>query len=198
MSFLNDLSEGFLVLFVVTGILYTHLIPVVLSHVWLALLFLTVLLIPISITLYTHLSQQKNRADKLRRILVSLNGVALACWVFDIGSTYYAIDILGGSAEQNPLGWPLGALGPLMFYVPNFALVCVLLFKIKQKASRFGAVFLTLLAVFMGFMNLSAGLHNFGCSTIYIAVLLEIVFVLLLLIVNIPRQKRLRSHIILR
>lgn len=192
MSLLRDFAEGFLVLIFVVGIFNTHLIFVVLSHAQLALLFLTVLLIPICIILYTHLSHRTDGVDKLARVLVSLNGASFACWVFDVTSTYYAIDILRQYAEQNPLGWPFGALGALTFYVPTFAFVYLLLFKVKQKASRFAAVFLTLLAVFMGFMNLGAGLQNFGCSTIYIAVLLETVFVMLLLIVSISWQKRLR------
>jgi len=193
MSFLNDFAEGFLALTVVVGILNTHLTLVVLTHMWLGLLFLMALLIPISIILYTHLSHQKNGVDKLRRMVVSLNGVALACWVFDVASTCYAIDILGGlggAVEQNPLGWPFGALGPLIFYVPVFVFTYLLLFRIKQKVSLFAAILLTLLVVFMGSMNLFAGLRNFGCSSFYLAVLLQIVFTSLFLVVNISRHKR--------
>lgn len=194
MSFLSDFAKGFLATIIVVGIFNTHLILVVLNHAQLTLVFLTVLLIPSSIILNTHLNHRTNHVDKLTRVLVSFNGVSLACWVFDVTSTYYAIDILRQFAEQNPLGWPFGALGALMFYIPTFAFSYLLLFRIKQKVSRFAAVFLTLLAVFMGFMNLGAGLQNFGCSSVYIAVLLEIVFVLLLLNVNISWQKRLRLH----
>jgi len=193
MSFLSDFSQGFLVLTLVVGILNTNLIFVVLSHVWIAQLFLMIFLIPISIMLYTHLSHQKNDVDKLRRVLVSLNGVALACWVFDVGSTYYAIDILGGlggAVEQNPLGWPFGALSPLIFYVPAFAFTYLLLFKIKQKVSLFAAILLTLLVVFMGSMNLLAGLLNFGGSPYYLAVILQIAFTSIILIVNISRHQR--------
>ncbi len=192
MSLLRDFAEGFLVLILVVGIFNTHLLLVVLSHAQLALLFLAALTIPIFTILYTHLSHRANRVDKLASVLVSLNGASLACWVLDVSSTYYAIDILREYAEQNPLGWPFGALGALTFYVPAFAFVYLLLFKIKRKVSRLAAVFLTLLAVFMGFMNLGAGLQNFGCSTIYIAVLLETVFVVLLLSINISWQKCLR------
>jgi len=192
MSLLSDFAKGFLAMIMVTGVFNTHLIFVVLNHVQLILLFLTILLIPTSIILYTQLNHRMHHVDKLTRVLVCLNGVSLACWVFDVTSTYNAIDILRQFAEQNSLGWPFGALGALMFYVPAFAFVYLLLFKIKQKVSRFAAVFLTLLAVFMGFLNLGAGLVNFGCSSVYIVVLLETVFVLILLTVNISWQKRLR------
>jgi len=190
MSFLSDFAEGFLVLIVATGILYTQLIPEVLSHLWLVLFFLMIVSVPVSIILYTHLGHQTNDVDRLRSILVSLNGVALACWVFDVGSTYYAIDILGVFAEENPLGWPFGALGALVFYVPALAFTYLLLFKIRQKVSLFAGILLTLLLVFMGSMNLLAGLQNFGCTFNYFAVLLEMTFIFLFLIVNISRRKR--------
>jgi len=57
-------------------------------------------------------------------------------------------------------------------------------------ASRSAPTLFFLLVLFMGSMNLSAGLQNFGCSFIYFAVLLEIAFILLFLMVNISRQKR--------
>jgi hypothetical protein len=133
-----------------------------------ASLFFLILLIPISIIIYTFSKRQEksgeraNVSEKLRILLVPLHGAAFACWTFDISTTYYAIDVVREATEQNPLGWPLGAVGALIFYVPAIIFTYSFLFKIKQKESIVAAVVITVLAGYMGLMNFNAGAQNFG------------------------------------
>lgn len=140
------------------------------------MLYLLILLIPLSAsallwrksfqnstptTLYTHMSN----------VLFALLGAALACWAYDLTTTFYAIDIAQVAYEVNPLGWPLGALGALSYYGPTIALTYVLLGKIKQKISILAAVPMTVVALMMGSMNFLAGVGNFQffLQTAYIA-----------------------------
>lgn len=133
-----------------------------------ASLFFLILLIPISIIIYTFSKRQENNgekvsvSEKLKMLLIPLHGAAFACWTFDISTTFYAIDVVRKAAELNPLGWPLGAIGALIFYVPAIAFTYTLLFKIKQKASLVAAVVITVLAAYLGSMNFNAGVQNFG------------------------------------
>jgi len=94
--------------------------------------------------------------------LFALLGVALACWAYDLATTFYAIDVARVAFEVNPLGWPMGALGALAYYGPTVVLTYVLLFKVRQKMSLYAAVPITLVALSMGAMNLNAGVGNFG------------------------------------
>jgi hypothetical protein len=132
-----------------------------------ATLFLLILIIPISIIAYESWKwriekKNVNRLDRLRQILISMYGVSFACWISDIGSTYYAIDVLGVAAEQNPLGWPFGALGALVFYIPAIVFAYLLLFKVKQKYALLVATIITVLTLYLGFLNFFAGGQNFG------------------------------------
>jgi hypothetical protein len=133
-----------------------------------ASLFFLILLIPISIIIYTFSKRQENNgekvsvSEKLKMLLIPLHGAAFACWTFDISTTFYAIDVVRKAAELNPLGWPLGAIGALIFYVPAIVFTYTLLFKIKQKASLVAAVVITVLAAYLGSMNFNAGVQNFG------------------------------------
>ncbi len=135
---------------------------------WLGLLYFLILLIPLSSTAYLRFGTKKNAAGKVdsfekwSRILLSLQGVVLACWMFDLATTFYAIDVAKVAAEINPLGWPLGAFGALMYYGPTLGLTCVLLFKQKQKVSLYTAAVVTALSLYMGAMNLNAGIGNFS------------------------------------
>jgi hypothetical protein len=52
-------------------------------------------------------------------------------------------------------------LGALAFYGPAVTFSYVLLFRMKEKVSLFGAIPLTLLTIGMGTMNLVAGAQNF-------------------------------------
>jgi hypothetical protein len=89
-----------------------------------------------------------------------MQGVALACWMFDLATTYYAVDVKQVAVEINPLGWPLGILGALAYYGPTLLLSYVLLFRMKEKISFYAAVPMTVVAVYMGLMNLHAGTLN--------------------------------------
>jgi len=107
-------------------------------------------------------TEKLNDGEKLGRILLCLYAVPFIFWAFDISTTFYAISILRVAGEENPLGWPLGVLGALIFHVPALAFTYLLLFKVKDKYSPLVAVAITALALFSGIMNLCAGLHNLG------------------------------------
>jgi hypothetical protein len=178
MALLSDFAEGFLAMTTVIWIL--NIMTVVpFGHIWMGLSYFFVLLIPVSVLLYTHLKRKKNDVDSLRRLLLSLYGVCLACWVFDIVTTYYAINVKGGTEELNPLGFPFGVFGALVFYVPTSVFIYVLLFQLRHRLSLLVAFLLTFLSLYMGFMNLGAGLENLGFSSNYFPVLLEMTFALL-------------------
>lgn len=81
--------------------------------------------------------------------------------MFDIATTIYSIDITGLAIELNPLGWPLGILGALVYYAPILCFSYVLLFKIKERISFYAAILLTIVTLGMGSMNLLAGVQNF-------------------------------------
>jgi hypothetical protein len=171
MSFLNDFARGFLATAVVILILNTITVAMW-GYGGVAILFLLLLPIPLSIIAKEFSKYRKNRkeinwTDKLRHISTFLYGLSFACWVFDVVTTYYAVNVLGVAAEQNPLGWPLGALGPLIFYVPAFAFTYLLIFKVRQGYSLVAGVLITVLALWFGFMNFIAGSQNFGFFTTY-------------------------------
>ena len=87
-------------------------------------------------------------------------------WMFDVLTTFYAIDCLGIAGEMNPLGWPLGALGALIFYVPAYIFTYMLLFRLQGRCPPRVAVLITMLALGLGVMNLLAGLHNLEVAKI--------------------------------
>jgi hypothetical protein len=164
---LNGFIQGFSVMLVA---IWVHNITalVIAGDTLTAALFFLVLLIPISIIIYTFSKRQENNgervsvSEKLRIFLVPLHGAAFACWAFDVSTTFYAIDVVREATEQNPLGWPLGAVGALVFYVPAIVFTYSLLFKVKQKESLVAAVVITVLAAYLGLMNFNAGAQNFG------------------------------------
>jgi hypothetical protein len=116
-------------------------------------------------------------------VLIPLQGAALACWTFDISTTFYAIDVLREATEQNPLGWPLGAVGALIFYVPAITFTYFLLFKIKQKGSLGAAIVITILAAYMGLMNFNAGAQNFGFFLNSVSLTVDVYYFLFSLVV---------------
>jgi hypothetical protein len=140
---------------------------VIAGDVLTASLFFLILLIPISIIIYTFSKRQENSSEratvyeKLKTFLIPLHGAAFACWTFDVSTTFYAIDVVRKAAELNPLGWPLGAIGALIFYVPAIIFTYTLLFRIKQKESLVVAAVITVLAACLGLMNFNAGAQNF-------------------------------------
>jgi len=98
--------------------------------------------------------------EKAKTLLLYTYIVPFSSWMFDIFTTFYAIDYLGIAGEMNPLGWPLGALGALIFYIPAYTFTNMLLFKLHSKYSPWTAILITILALALGLMNLLAGIHN--------------------------------------
>jgi hypothetical protein len=135
---------------------------------WLGLLYFMIFLIPFSSVTYLWVrgrgkasAATASSVEKWGSVLFALQGVALACWMFDLATTFYAIDIARVATEVNPLGWPLGALGAFAYYGPTVILTYVLLFRIKQKVSLYAAIPMTAVMLLMGSMNLSAGIGNY-------------------------------------
>jgi hypothetical protein len=133
---------------------------------WLGLLYFLVLMIPLSGAVYFWRTgklrtQRIGSYAKWSGFLFGLQGVALACWAYDLATTFYAINIWGLAYETNPLGWPLGGVGALAYYAPTVIFTYVLLFRIKQTTSLYAAVPMTVVALLMGAMNLNAGIGNF-------------------------------------
>jgi len=106
-------------------------------------------------------------SEKKRRYLLYLHIAPLLCWGFDVLTTLYVIDFLGVAEELNPLGWPLGAWGALMFYIPALLFTYLLLFKIQNRFSAWIATSITAIALGLGVMNLVAGLHNVGVVSLF-------------------------------
>lgn len=119
--------------------------------------------------------------------MFSLHGVALACWMFDITTTIYAVDITRIAYEVNPLGWPWGILGAMAYYVPTILFAYLLLYKMKDKIALIGAAPLTILTLLMAFMNLNAGTMNyqFFSNTAVLVTEMRIGLMVLLLCVNV-------------
>jgi hypothetical protein len=164
MGSLKSLAQGFLV---AAGLIWVFN-AVSLIHsgdAWLGLLYLLILLIPASsITLLKFKNTRRtpsNEANKWRNLLFSFQGATLAFWLFDITTTFYAINVTRLAIELNPLGWPWGILGAFAFYGPTLAFSYVLLFRMKEKVSLYVALPLTLVTLGMGMMNLIAGAQNF-------------------------------------
>jgi len=165
MGSLKSLVQGFLV---ATGLIWLFNIFALFrgGDAWLALLYLLILLIPVSSLTYLKLKNTNPKAapdtsEKWRHLLFSFQGVALAFWMFDIATTFYAINVTGLAVELNPLGWPLGILGAFAYYAPTLIFSYVLLFKMKVSIALYASIPLTLVTLGMGAMNLMAGAQNF-------------------------------------
>ena len=165
MGSLKSLAQGFLA---AAGLIWLFNIFSLCrgGDAWLALLYLLILLIPVSTLTYLKVKNPISKAasdgsEKWRNLLFSFQGVAIAFWMFDIATTFYAINITGLAVELNRLGWPLGILGAMAYYVPTVVFSYVLLFKMKENIALYAAVPLTLLTLGMGAMNLMAGTQNF-------------------------------------
>jgi hypothetical protein len=105
--------------------------------------------------------------EKAKTFLFYLHIVPLCFWAFDVLTTLYVIDYLGVAVELNPLGWPLGVWGALMFYIPALIFTYLLLFRIKNRYSLLAATLLTMTALGLGVMNLLAGIHNVQVAQLY-------------------------------
>jgi len=161
---LKSLAQGFLV---ATGLIWVFNIAslVLRGDAWLGLMYLLILLIPASSILILKLKNSHHGSfddsQKWRNLLFSFQGVALAFWMFDIITTFYAINVTGLAIELNPLGWPWGILGAFAFFGPTLVFSYVLLFKMKEKISLYATLPMTLITLGMGTMNLVAGAQNF-------------------------------------
>ncbi len=165
MGSLKSLAQGFLV---ATGLIWIFNIAALIraGDAWLGLTYALILLIPVSSITYLKLKNTNPKAapdtsEKWRNLLFSFQGVALAFWMFDIATTFYAINVTGLAVELNPLGWPLGILGAFAYYAPTLIFAYILLFKIKESIALYASVPLTLITLGMGAMNLMAGTQNF-------------------------------------
>lgn len=163
MGSIKSLAQGFLV---TTGLIWLFNVAAILrgGDAWLGLTYLLILLIPTSTLLLLKVKAkfpQANDAAKWRNLLFCFQGVALGFWMFDLATTFYAINITGLAVELNPLGWPLGILGALAFYGPTLIFSYLLLFRLKGKVPLYAAIPLTVLTLVMGSMNLMAGAQNF-------------------------------------
>jgi hypothetical protein len=160
----KSLAQGFLV---ATGLIWVFNVVALMigGDAWLGLMYLLILLIPATgitiLKLKKPNSPSKDKSNKWRNLLFSFQGVALGFWLFDILTTFYAINIVRTSIELNPLGWPWGILGAFAFYGPTLVFSYVLLFRLKEKVSFCAALPLTLITLGMSVMNLVAGAQNF-------------------------------------
>jgi len=166
MGALKNLAQGFAAMaMVIWGLSATSLLRA--GDAWLGLLYLLILVIPLSWFLLLWRRGKDNHGngtavEKWGARLLSLQGVALACWALDVATTYYAIDVARIATEENPLGWPLGVVGALAYYGPTLFFTYALLHKQPQRMSLYTAGAVTVLTLYMGAMNLLAGIHNFG------------------------------------
>jgi hypothetical protein len=141
------------------------------QNAWLAVFGLLVLALSFSGFVSLWLTKRRKVATsamggaRWRSTLFALQGAALACWIFDLTTTFYAINVARVASEVNPLGWPLGMLGALAYYGPTLTLTYVLLFRIRENISLYVAVPVTAVALIMGLMNLHAGTLNLEIFT---------------------------------
>ncbi len=133
---------------------------------WLGYTLFLLLAVPFTINLLmaTQRFQTKKptqaKVKQAKNILMSLQGFGFACWFFDVLSTVFVINIKHASYELNPLGWPLSAVGALVYFVPITFVAYYLLFKLKSKESFYVTVVLMGVSIFMGLRNLGASLYN--------------------------------------
>lgn len=173
MGLVTDFANGILVMAVI--LLSLNIVTLfVQTRTWLIPFFLLILVIPASIIAYqfqrfVKKKQKAARLDRVKGILIASFGVCFAWWTFDVALTFYAINAMGIASELNPLGWPLGAVGGLIFYVPAFLFTYFLAFRMKHKYSMLAAIIITVLSLYIGFMNFIAAGQNFSLILAYLA-----------------------------
>jgi hypothetical protein len=136
---------------------------------WASLACFTILAVPFilnSLKTLNHSTQNNHSPqDTVRTVkasLMALQGLGFACWLFDVISTIFIINIQQVAIELNLLGWPLSALGALIFYVPMVLVTYILLYRAKTKLSFYVAVMISVLVLFVGALNINASLYNFN------------------------------------
>ncbi len=163
MGSLKSLAKGFLV---ATALIWMFNVVALLvgGDAWLGLMYLLIMLIPASGIIILEFKnknhEQKGMQNKWRNLLFSFQGVALSFWLFDVLTTFYAINIARTSIELNPQVGP-GILGAATFYCPTLVFSYILLFRLREKISLYATLPLTILTLGMGVMNLVAGAQNF-------------------------------------
>lgn len=195
---LKSLGQGFLI---ATASIWIYNIAelIRIGHGSLGLLYLLIMLIPVTSLIYLHSKKPKTqtveKSRKWRELIFSFQGVALACWSFDLLTTYYAVDVTGLAIETNPLGWPLGILGALAYYGPTLVLSYFSLFKIKENISLYAAIPMTIVMLMMGSMNLIAGAQNYKIFmyTVYISTDAYYGLLALIITVNLAIQLTLKQ-----
>jgi hypothetical protein len=174
MGFAGSLLKGFLAMTAAIWIFNVTTV-IVLRRVEVTWSSFPILLTTLFMLTYEYLKYRRNGIkevdgfDTLKQILVSLYGISFACWALDIGTTLYAIDVLGIATEQNPLGWPFGALGAMIYYIPTLTFAQLILSKIRRGYSSSVAVLMAALVLWFGDMNLMAGLQNLALMSGYYA-----------------------------
>lgn len=150
------------------------------QDIWLTASSLTITLLSVSciISLWLFKKQKPttktSTANRLKLSLFALQGAALACWIFDLTTTFYAVNVTRVAVEINPLGWPLGLLGALAYYGPTLTLSYVLLFRVRENFAVYAAVPVTIVALCMAFMNLHAGTLNLQIFTETVSLVAEV------------------------
>lgn len=169
MSYAGTVWRGFiasssLLCLVITLLWLPHYIGL-----WASLACFIVLAVPFILNCYKSLyqnAQQNTNTQATVQIakstLMALQGLGFACWFFDVISTVFIINIQQVAIELNFLGWPLSALGALIFYVPMAIVVYFLLYRVKTKLSFYVAVMVSVLVLFVGALNINASLYNFN------------------------------------
>jgi len=165
MGVFNDLAAGFVAMTVAMMALNTITVAIMGSA---EMMILFVLILQALLFMLYVIWEKREKTDerdgrpRWKQILTGLFGVSFACWFFDVATTFYLIDVSGLAYEANPLGWPLGILGGLIFYVPAFVFTQRLMRENGQKLPVSAAVVITLLALYIAWSNLIAAGQNFG------------------------------------
>lgn len=158
--------SGFIVTASILCLVITLLWLPIFLNFWVAIGLTAVLAAPMVIRCAKYFKKPKGtvtgqtQVRKAKNALMALQGFGFACWFFDVLSTVFVIDIKHASSELNPLGWPLSAVGALVYFVPITFVAYYLLFKRKSKETFYGAVVITGISIFMGLRNLGASLWN--------------------------------------
>ncbi len=167
MSQARTVASGFIAVASIVCLFITFLCLSYVLNLWIGLAAFVVLAVPFSancVLTWKRSKQAKTDGStgvrKAKGFLMALQGVGFACWFFDVLSTLLVIDVKHVGEELNILGWPYGALGALVFYVPMVFVTYYLLFRVKSKESFYGAVATSVLTVFMGLGNLGGAIHN--------------------------------------
>ena len=189
MGAIKSIIQGFLL---ATALIWTYNIAELtrIGNGALGLLYLLILLIPITSLLHMRLKKPYNtsKTDKPKRwreLIFSFQGIALACWAFDLMTTHYAVDVTRIAIEINPLGWPLGILGAFAYYGPTVVLSYYLLFRMKESIALYASIPMTAVMLGMGAMNLIAGAQNYKVFMYTVTISTYVYYGLLALIISV-------------